>query len=195
LTGFPDPTAIYQQAMARSSQPGASTTPTYPNLQPHSSLPGSPQFNNQNRLPNSAAQSPMTPTQILNSNMLFPRPSNLNAQDWQQIQCLQQQYRQRAPQLSNSLVNELMRNTLAQQSPTTAQLAAIQPNQLMMSSPPAAAGSSRSGSVSVAPEAPKSNSSASEVTNNSRPNPVEIISLSDDEGDGAAQRNAVNNVS
>jgi hypothetical protein len=123
-----------------------------------SSMPGSPQFNGQNRLSNSAAQSPLTPNQILNSSMLFPRPSNITPHEWQQLQCMQQQFRQRAPHLNNPLVNELMRNSIAQLSPTTAQMTAMQPNQIRISTPPTSAISSKHGPLPVVPEAPKSNS-------------------------------------
>lgn len=137
------------------AQTGVSATPPYP-MQMPSSVPGSPQFNSQNRLSNSAAQSPLTPNQILNSNMLFPRPPHITPHEWQQI-CMQQQFRQRASQINNPLVNELMRNSIAQLSPTTTQMANIPQSQPRMSSPPAAVGSSRTGSVSTTTEASKSN--------------------------------------
>lgn len=134
MPGFPDHLSTFMHGNPRMCRFGGPPPQNmaFPGHNMQNSLPGSPQYSHQSRHPSTSAQSPLTPNPMIPPNMMFARPPHINHQEWQ-MHCLQQfRHRTPNPQQLNNCLNELMRNSMAQLSPT----GPCQFNQHRMHTPP-----------------------------------------------------------
>lgn len=146
MPGYPDPNVLYRQAVHGHQN---AQTPSLFSVQVPPNVPGSPQIT-QNLPSSSNIQSPLTPNPMMGQNMMFSsRSSQIPVSEFQE-----QMLRNRPtnpPSISTTLISELVRNSLAQLSPTTPYMPPF-PNitqfPRMQTSPAAPVASSRSGSIS-----------------------------------------------